>query len=171
MIEPDTRKATLMPTPNGRLQLMLTGDVTSMRKRLTITDVTSGITFAEITLNPNEFLELMSNSTPGSVQGVPAWIASDLDRVGKHHAHVTARLRTVTSPVGDCATQVLETWATMTARRLGAYSHSISKHGGLRTSVIFRSYHDTPEKAAAWESEAQYLVDELRGAAPGGGPQ
>lgn len=155
-----------MADKNGRAQLMLTGD--STRKRLTVTDPVSGVTFLEVDLDAPAFLEFMSHTTTGSAEGVPAWYAEGLDRIGKYHAHVSARFPNVGRHT-EGMPQSLDNWAAMAGRRIRAYSHSVSFHTGLVTSVIFRSYHPTESGADAWKVSARAQLDELLPMLPGAG--
>jgi hypothetical protein len=154
-----------MPTPNARLQVSLTGDPD--QKRLKIVDPVSGIIIAEIYLDTYAQAELLSDRTVGSLEGSPAFISPDLDRVGKHVARVSVNLATVHHRA-DNRTNLLWTWAGMAQKRVRAYSYRIIPQNQGRTSVTFLAYFDKLEDADAWTDEANFILAELKGQAPGG---
>jgi hypothetical protein len=159
-----------MPNPNAHVQVQLTGD--NQRKRLVVKEIASGITMLEVTLDPSAFMELMSTMITGSVEGVPAWIAPGLERVGKHVGRATVSLKTHWSgaPTDPEREQLLNSWAGMTQKRVRAYDYGISRHNNNATNVTFRAWHDSPEAADAWAAEARFILAELRGTAPGSNP-
>lgn len=159
-----------MSTPNAHVQLQLTGD--HLRKRLVIKEVASGITMMEVGLDPDAFMQLMSTMITGSVEGIPAWIAPGLDRVGKHVGRAVVALKTdwYGSPAAAERDQLLNSWASMAQKRVRAYSYRISRHNNNATTVTFMAWHVTAEAAEEWSDEAQFLLAELRGTAPGSNP-
>jgi hypothetical protein len=159
-----------MPAPNIHVQLQLTGDSTS--KRLVIREVASGITMLEVSMDPEAFMELMSTAITGSVDGIPAWVAPGLERIGKHVGRATIGLKTTWSgaPSDRDRDQLLNSWAGMAMKRVHAYSYRVSQHNNNATTVIFQAWHDTPEAAEAWSQEAGFILAELRGTAPGSNP-
>lgn len=159
-----------MSTPNAHVQLQLTGD--QLRKRLVIKEVASGITMLEVSMNADAFMELMSTMITGSVEGIPAWIAPGLERIGKHIGRASVGLKTDWAGSPDVAERdkLLNSWASMAQKRVRAYNYRISRHNNNATTVIFQAWHDTPDAAEAWSQEAGFILAELRGTAPGSNP-
>ncbi len=147
--------------PNRQIRLQLSGN--NGTKRLTIQDVTSGLTFLEVVLEPEALMELLSAQLTGSVDGIPAWMPSDLSPVGQIRGTVRLSI-----PTRWNQQEAAKVYADRCRAAIGAASVAINPQNSGQTVLVFRAYFEAEEELREWCATAQRILDTvMRPLAPG----
>jgi hypothetical protein len=155
-----------MPKPNARIHLRLTRSSNNTLDpeaqapfSLIVEDAKSGLTFAEITLTPNDLADLLSNRLAGDLDtGLDAWLLDSPHRANLNlfPARVSRRVdRREFDDLDEAAR-----WADQVQRHILAVSRlAPSPDNALGVRFAFSAYFDTEDGARTWADSAQNILD------------
>lgn len=154
------------PDANVRVEMRLSRVTTGRSDdhiQLRIMDCASRQAILEVNLTAQEYMDLLTNHSPGSVEGVAAWFP-DTDvrqRIGKHSCHASLSW----SHRGDAPKEgnpLVLNWLDHVKRTIGAHTvDTPTRHNTGLSVARFRIYLDNPGQAENWRESAQALLNNM----------
>jgi hypothetical protein len=153
-----------MPENNARLTVRLSPVTSNIEPSrylsLVVEDAASGQRIVQIALLGDALLDLFSGRQVGDVEGLPAYLIEESERVtlGKTRTNTSRRFSAASHTEG-AVTQ----WAERNAVVLGAHSFSVKRNNSAQYVALFTYYADVPEgrELETWTGIKQAAMDVL----------